>query len=189
MGKFAPDVVIDAMLSVIDNYVDSEAVLSAEPSTYYEACDGTEWTSTTSYSLDDIMVPTTRNGYVYVCTTAGTSAGSEPTWGTTPEATTSDGSVVWTCKTNYQLANNAVTPSDTSISDDSVSGRKLVIGQLGPCTCHTSGTVTHTALLDTASEDLLYVTTTTTTKVGDNDVSAGNSLLLNEVTIILRDPV
>ncbi len=52
----------------------------------------------TAFVLDDVVAPTTPNGYLYECTTAGTTAGSEPTWGTTPGGTTSDGTAVWTCR-------------------------------------------------------------------------------------------
>lgn len=57
-----------------------------------------DWAATTAYSLNDRVEPTTPNGYVYECTTAGTSAGSEPTWPTTGigSSTVSDGTVVWT---------------------------------------------------------------------------------------------
>lgn len=55
------------------------------------------WTQNTAYSLGDSVIPTTPNGYRYECTTAGTShATTEPTWGTTLNGTTSDGTVVWT---------------------------------------------------------------------------------------------
>lgn len=59
------------------------------------------WAATTAYSLNDRIEPTTANGYVYKCTTAGTSAGSEPTWPTTGigSSTVSDGTVVWTLVT------------------------------------------------------------------------------------------
>lgn len=56
------------------------------------------WAATTAYSLNDRIEPTSANGYVYKCTTAGTSDGSEPTWPTTGigSSTVADGTVVWT---------------------------------------------------------------------------------------------
>ncbi len=54
------------------------------------------WTASRAYALDDRVSPTTADGRLYKCTTAGTSAGSEPTWNTTVAGTTSDGSVTWT---------------------------------------------------------------------------------------------
>lgn len=48
------------------------------------------------YSLGDSIVPTVLNGYRYVCTTAGTSAGTEPTWGIILNGTTTSGTAVFT---------------------------------------------------------------------------------------------
>ena len=61
------------------------------------------WASSTSYALmdssdanvGDIVAPTTQNGWLYKCTVAGTSAGSEPTWPTTLGVTVVDGGVTW----------------------------------------------------------------------------------------------
>lgn len=57
-----------------------------------------EWAATTAYSLNDYIKPTNTNinGHFYICTTAGTSGGSEPTWPTTAAGTVADGTVVWT---------------------------------------------------------------------------------------------
>lgn len=57
-----------------------------------------QWQASTAYSLEDKVRPTTDNGYWYECTTAGTSGGTEPTWGTTPGGTTTDNTVTWTCR-------------------------------------------------------------------------------------------
>lgn len=56
------------------------------------------WAVSTAYVLGDIIRPTTKNGFEYECTTAGTSHASvEPTWSTTLGATTADdGTLVWT---------------------------------------------------------------------------------------------
>lgn len=58
-----------------------------------------KWTATTAYTTSDYVIPTTANGRLYKCTTAGTSAGSEPTWPTTVGGTVSDGTAVWTEQT------------------------------------------------------------------------------------------
>jgi len=58
-----------------------------------------DWATATAYALNDRVEPTTPNGYVYKCTTAGTShASTEPTWPTTGigTSTVSDGTAVWT---------------------------------------------------------------------------------------------
>ena len=56
------------------------------------------WASTTVYALGDAVVPTTPNGLWYECTAAGTSDGTEPTWGTTAGGTTTDDGVTWICR-------------------------------------------------------------------------------------------
>jgi len=54
------------------------------------------WEAGTAYSADDIVVPTTANGYQYRCVTAGTShATTEPTWGTALGVQQTDGTVTW----------------------------------------------------------------------------------------------
>jgi hypothetical protein len=56
----------------------------------------TTWAATTAYTVGQTVIPATSNGYYYVCTTAGTTGGTAPTWPTTSGATISDASVVWT---------------------------------------------------------------------------------------------
>ena len=56
-----------------------------------------DWVTETAYAVGDIAKATTYNSHTYLCTTAGTSDVTEPTWGTTNGGTTSDGTVTWTC--------------------------------------------------------------------------------------------
>jgi len=56
------------------------------------------WAASTSYSVGDIVIPTTANGFYYECTVAGTSGSSEPTWPTSVGGTVTDGDVTWECK-------------------------------------------------------------------------------------------
>jgi hypothetical protein len=58
------------------------------------------WVVATAYTLGDYIEPSTPNGNVYECTTAGTShATTEPTWPTTGiGSTVTDGTAVWTLK-------------------------------------------------------------------------------------------
>lgn len=58
------------------------------------------WAATTAYSVGDKCKPTTPNDYWYICTVAGTSGGTEPTWPTTIGGTVVDGSVTWECITD-----------------------------------------------------------------------------------------
>lgn len=52
--------------------------------------------TSTAYSSGDTVMPIGGNGRLYKCTTGGTTAGSAPTWPTTPGGTVSDGGAVWT---------------------------------------------------------------------------------------------
>lgn len=56
--------------------------------------------TTASNVMGSIIRPTTKNGFLYECTTQGGAMTSltEPTWGTIPGETTSDGSNTWTCR-------------------------------------------------------------------------------------------
>ena len=70
--------------------------------------DGADWTVDTAYSLADRANPTTSNGRMYECTTAGTShASTEPTWPLTLGATVADGTAVWTCVEAQYVEHNA----------------------------------------------------------------------------------
>jgi len=56
------------------------------------------WASATAYVVGDIVRASAlqASGLVFRCTTAGTSAASEPTWGTDIGSTVTDNTVVWT---------------------------------------------------------------------------------------------
>lgn len=58
---------------------------------------GKAWAATTAYTLNQFAVPTSSTGFIYKCTTAGTSNSSAPTWPTTLGGTVTDGTVTWTC--------------------------------------------------------------------------------------------
>lgn len=54
-----------------------------------------EWQATQAYTTDDWVIPTVLGLYVYKCVQAGTSGGSEPTWGLVIDEDTADGTVLW----------------------------------------------------------------------------------------------
>jgi len=56
------------------------------------------WGALSAYILEDLVQPTTPNGYRYQCTQAGTTAAGEPTWPTTIGDTVTDGTVIWRCE-------------------------------------------------------------------------------------------
>jgi hypothetical protein len=53
------------------------------------------WAALTPYVVGNTLAPTTPNGYKYICTTAGTSGASAPTWPTTFAGTVADGTAVF----------------------------------------------------------------------------------------------
>lgn len=60
------------------------------------------WRTGATVAVGDFCFPTTDEGgdYMYKCVTAGVSGGTEPTWGTTVDADTDDGTAAWRCFTN-----------------------------------------------------------------------------------------
>jgi len=56
------------------------------------------WAASTAYSVGNIRRATTQqaSGLVFKCTTAGTSASSQPAWPTDVDSTVTDNTVVWT---------------------------------------------------------------------------------------------
>lgn len=75
----------------------------------------------TAYALGAKVKPASTPLYIYQATTAGTSAGSAPTWPTTIGATVTDGTVVWTCI-------GIITPVlSTDYTVDATSGRVYVL--------------------------------------------------------------
>ena len=76
-----------------DEYNVTESEYGSQPYANY-----TQWAASTEHSLYDIVVPTAGdNGYIYWCSTAGTTGSSEPTWNTSsPSGTTADNTAVWT---------------------------------------------------------------------------------------------
>ena len=58
------------------------------------------WVASTAFALNDyILAASAAGNRIYKVTTAGTTAGSAPTWPTAFAGTVSDGSVVWTEQT------------------------------------------------------------------------------------------
>lgn len=73
---------------------------------------GVTWAATTAYVAGDVVRKVASNGFLYVCTTGGTSAGSEPTWNTTLyDEQPADGSVQWMCAGSAICVVDAADPS------------------------------------------------------------------------------
>ena len=54
-----------------------------------------DWAASTAYTKGTRISPTSANGRMYICSTAGTSTASEPTWPTGVDETVADGTVTW----------------------------------------------------------------------------------------------
>lgn len=78
------------------------------------------WAATTAYALGDYVVDVAAGGRYWKATTAGTSAGSEPTWTTTAGATVVDGTVTWTDM--GLIAKTVATDGTANITYDPVHG-------------------------------------------------------------------
>ncbi len=78
-------------------YTKAERIVSTQipPLAYGDSGDFLAWQASTAYALGYLLRPTVPSGnYFYECTTAGTSGGGEPAWGTS--ATVNDNGIVWT---------------------------------------------------------------------------------------------
>jgi len=77
-------------LSAMSDYLENELVKAR-----YRTSTFTQRANTTAYSLGDRVYAATADGNVYECISAGTSAGSPPTFNTALGNTTTDGTVTW----------------------------------------------------------------------------------------------
>lgn len=75
---------------------------------------GVSRANSTAYEVGQIVRPATGNGYVYMCHTAGTSAGTIPTWPTVIGDEVTDGSVQWVNVGRMVSVIDAADPSWTS---------------------------------------------------------------------------
>jgi len=69
---------------------------------------GDTWQAGYSYSVNDALVLTDTSGdveksYLFICTQAGTSGSSEPSWDFTIGNSTIDGSVIWECNKELKV--------------------------------------------------------------------------------------
>ena len=93
-----------------NTFINGDSAVDAnQPDGLHKILTGIVWAATTAYALGDTVNPTSgkENGFKYVCTTAGTSGASEPTWPTTEGATVVDGTVTWTCYDGHHIGSGA----------------------------------------------------------------------------------
>lgn len=55
----------------------------------------TSWAAGTGYSVGQLVIPTSADGYIFQCVVAGTSGGSAPTWPTVVGESVADNTVTW----------------------------------------------------------------------------------------------
>ncbi|MDP4759415.1 MAG: hypothetical protein NWS15_05720 [Schleiferiaceae bacterium] len=90
-----------------------------------------DWATVTAYTLGQKVKRTSglgseyTGGLYFVCTTAGTTGGSEPTWNTTKGGTTSDGTVTWT---TFSIVYYDANPGAASLNDSYIDGEEFKDG-------------------------------------------------------------
>ena len=120
------------------------------------------WQASTAYILGDTIEPTTDNGFRYVCSTAGTTGASEPTWSTTIGNTVTDGTVIWAVSAQTHEPTEIKLATTAAGLDSATAGAALSLG-----TTVTSG-------VGNAVEINIRVTntvTTVSTNVGNPEIS------------------
>lgn len=101
-STYAPNYGTNAMQSDLTNelttaggYTAGGAALTGLAATLQASGSLTAWAATTAYVVGEVRRKVADNGHAYICLVAGTSAGAEPTWPTTPGGTVTDGGVTW----------------------------------------------------------------------------------------------
>ncbi len=88
----------DANVAVLsDSFFERERLYGLTPAAYAFQKGCLIWAPSEAQVVGDLLVPSTLNGYLYRCTTAGTTGTTEPAWPTVVGNTVTDGTAVWTC--------------------------------------------------------------------------------------------
>ena len=87
------------------------------------------WAASTPYILDDVITPTTPNGYQYKVTSAGTSSLSEPSWSVIVGETTTDTHDSWVYSTSYNLGNIVIPTTPNGYSYIVTSAGKSAVNE------------------------------------------------------------
>jgi hypothetical protein len=179
-----PAAYLDYALTQLSTDAETVAICSAAPTTYFNCVKGDLWTASTAVTLGEVRYPPTWNDFVYECIVAGTTGATEPAWGTLQDDEFTDGSVTWKTHENYSLVNDTI--GAATITSETFGKRLTFSGTTGALT-HTSGTVTHTAIMSDTNQELLYVIEATTTEEGTDDVLSGRLVQINDIIIDRND--
>ncbi len=157
LRKFASDSALDNGM----NYImqgNKLVVCETLPTCYAQACDPSEWQASTSYNVGDIVRPIDRNGFVYICTQAGTSGTEEPAWPTNDGETATDGTVTWEARQNFSLCSTDIASGDLTLDHGLNGGRKISVAEKSDILIYKTGVGRCAALLRTDTKELLLVT-------------------------------
>lgn len=120
-----------------------------EPTVYVAliVCTAGQSPRSTAVTTGQTTVPASPNGFMYRCTTGGTTGSTEPSWNTaTSGGTTTDGTATWTEMTpDFQASNSNVTGAEASYTGYA---RKALSGLMGSSS---SGNATDTSAINFAA--------------------------------------
>jgi len=124
---------LNAQKKLISSLADSNSVIKCAllADTYtplqnrHDSWSAPAWASGTSYSVGDVVIPTTANGHMYICTAAGTSGSSEPTWPTMDGNTVTDNTVTWECIANGDLAYHEIAGTGYAAGGQEITTKSL----------------------------------------------------------------
>lgn len=98
-----------------------------------------QWLPATAYTVGQVRRPTVANSTFFLCTTAGTSDDTEPTWVTTAGADTTDNTVTWQALASWdtrgfadRLARFTVEAGQTTRPDIQIDGRAIDVQRVEP---------------------------------------------------------
>lgn len=128
----------------------------------------TTWQAATAYVAGDRVVPTTPDGYHYLCATGGTSGGTEPSpWNMAQGNSTTDNEVTWT--TIIDVGFHEVIDGDGYTTGGATLANKTLTRSTWKTTFDADN-VTFTALTKTFRYGVLYVSGTKTNPDGGPDI-------------------
>lgn len=169
MGKFVPSIDLDLILDRIALSTE-EAVLTQDPTTYFNCVSPSTHALSTTYALGDMVKPATSNGFIYECVGPGDSGVTEPGWITVQDAEfTESGGVTWKAHENYVLASAPLTSGDFTKSDFS-GGRQLTVSQKANVLVYRTGIPKTVAFINHATKTLHAYTETRTAIIVNNQI-------------------